>query len=78
MEKKYRLQDGGLITASGPEEFVKNMRLSSRFDSECTDQQYMENFSCRNQCQNGVLVRTDNVEHFVSDLIDTGYIESVS
>lgn len=41
MNKTYTLQDGGTITATCAIEFVTKLRQSSRFDSECTDQEYM-------------------------------------
>lgn len=37
----YTLQDGGTITATCASDFVTKLRESSRFDSECTDQEYM-------------------------------------
>lgn len=41
MMTTYTLQDGGIIAASCPADFVTKLRESSRFDSECTDQEYM-------------------------------------
>ena len=43
----YILADGGRIAASDPSEFVLFMREGSWFDSECTDEEYMVNFSGR-------------------------------
>ena len=43
----YILADGGRIAASGPSEFVRLLREGSWFDSECTDEEYMVNFSGR-------------------------------
>ena len=37
MMTTYTLQDGGIIAASCPADFVTKLRESSRFDSECTD-----------------------------------------
>lgn len=45
MIQTYHLLDGGQITASSPEEFVRLLREGSRFDYDCTDQEYMENFA---------------------------------
>lgn len=41
MTTTYTLQDGGKITATCAADFVTKLRESSRFDSECTDQEYM-------------------------------------
>ena len=38
MIQTYHLLDGGQITASSPEEFVRLLREGSRFDYDCTDQ----------------------------------------
>ena len=47
MIQTYHLLDGGQITAASPEEFVRLLREGSRFDYDCTDQEYMENFARR-------------------------------
>lgn len=73
--KKYKLQDGGIITASSPEEFVTKLRESSKFDSDCTDQEYMKNFSKRCEIQTGAIIRIETASFFVQDLQDTGYLE---
>ena len=41
----YILADGGRIAASAPSEFVRVLREGSWFDSGCTDEEYMVNFS---------------------------------
>jgi hypothetical protein len=73
--KEYKLQDGGIIIASSPADFVTKLRESSKFDSDCTDSDYMINFAYRLKIQSGAIVRTDNPENFVEDLKDTGYLE---
>ena len=72
----YILADGGRIAASGPSEFVRLLREGSWFDSECTDEEYMVNFSGRYRELHGVTVRTDTPEHFMDDLKKYGYIFS--
>ena len=37
----YTLQDGGIITATCASDFVTKLRESSRFDSACTDHEYL-------------------------------------
>ena len=68
MIQTYHLLDGGQITASSPEEFVRLLREGSRFDYDCTDQEYMENFARRYGELHGVSVATDTPEHFLTDL----------
>ena len=63
----YILADGGRIAASDPSEFVRILREGSWFDSECTDGEYMVNFSGRYRELHGVTVRTDTPEHFMDD-----------
>ena len=67
----YILADGGRIAASDPSEFVRILREGSWFDSECTDGEYMVNFSGRYRELHGVTVRTDTPEHFMDDLKST-------
>ena len=69
------LADGGRIAASDPSEFVRILREGSWFDSECTDGEYMVNFSGRYRELHGVTVRTDTPEHFMDDLKKYGYIK---
>lgn len=71
---KYKLKDGGVINASNPQEFVTNMRQSSRFDSDCSDAQYMENFAHRFKIQEGRDISFDMPEHFLQDLLDAGFV----
>lgn len=67
----YILADGGRIAASAPSEFVRVLREGSWFDSGCTDEEYMVNFSGRYKELHGVTVRTDTPEHFMDDLKST-------
>lgn len=75
MKKEYRLQDGGLIAASSPEQFVTNLRLSSKFGADCSDAEYMVSFAARMLVQSGAIVRTDTASNFMDDLKDIGYIQ---
>lgn len=54
MIKTYNLLDGGTITATSPEDFVTQLREGSRFDSECTNQEFMQNFTRRYRELHGV------------------------
>ena len=75
MMTTYTLQDGGIIAASCPADFVTKLRESSRFDSECTDQEYMYHFADRFHDQAGHVVRADTPEHFLKDLLSNGYMK---
>lgn len=72
----YELADGGRIAAGSAEEFVRLLRESSRFDSDCTDEQYIERFASRYKDLRGVQLKTDTPVHFVEDLQKHGYIVS--
>jgi len=72
-QKEYRLEDGGVITASSPEEFVMKLRLSSMFGSNCTDVEYMKEFANRYKIQSGAIIRSDTASNFVDDLQEIGY-----
>lgn len=74
MNKTYRLQDGGTITATCAAHFVTCLRQSSRFDSTCTDQEYMYYFADRYRDQSGHTIRADSPEHFLEDLIAFDYV----
>lgn len=70
----YNLQDGGTITATCAADFVTKLRESSRFDSECTDQEYMYHFADRYHDQSGNVIRAGTPEHFLEDLATLGYL----
>ena len=53
-----------MITASSSLEFVTKLRESSKFNSECTDQEYMINFAHRQNVTSGAVIRTDTASHF--------------
>lgn len=74
MIKTYNLLDGGTITATSLEDFVNKLREGSRFDSECTNQEFMQNFARRYRELHGVDIDTDSFESFVESLIAAGYI----
>ena len=77
MNKTYTLQDGGTITATCAADFVTRLRQSSRFDSSCTDQEYMYHFADRYRDQSGHTIRADSPEHFLEDLVQTQFISEI-
>ena len=75
MKKTYKLEDGGVITAASPEEFITKLREGSRFDSDCTDEEFVKNFAYRYQIKSGNEIRSFPPDAFFSDLIQFGYIK---
>ena len=67
MIKTYNLLDGGIITATSPEDFVTQLREGSRFDSECTNQEFMVNFARRYLELYGIDTQT-NYEGTIQDI----------
>ena len=74
MIKTYQLLDGGKITASSPQEFLKELREGSLFDSNCTDEEFMVRFARRYKELHGTALCTDTPEKFLQNLEESGYI----
>lgn len=74
MIKTYHLQDGGKITATCPEEFLTLLRQGSRFDSECSDHEFMRHFAHRYKLMHGEDVDTSTPTSFLNTLCRYGYI----
>ena len=72
--KKYHLRDGEVIHAESPRQFVTELRMGSKFDSDCTDEEYMRNFADRYKIYSGVDMQYSNADEFLNILIETGYI----
>ena len=73
--KTYRIKgDNHRIVAYSPEEFLHQLHVGSRFDSEGTDEEYMVRFAHRLQELEGYLVSTDSPEEFLADLINRGFV----
>ena len=75
MEKTYKLEDGGVIIATSAEDFITQLREGSRFDSECTDDEFVKNFAYRYKIKSGNEIRIIPPEAFLSDLIQFGYVK---
>ena len=75
--KNYYLRDGEVIQAESPCQFVTELRLGSRFDSDCTDEEYMRNFADREKIYSGVDMKYSNADEFLNVLIETGYVERI-
>lgn len=76
-KKTYKLQDGGTITATCSSDFVTQFRKGSRFDSECTDTEYMNNFAERYKQYSGKTIRTDTPDNFLEDILKYKYAEII-
>ena len=73
--KIYHIKgDNHRIVAYSPEEFLHQLHVGSRFDSEGTDEEYMQRFALRLQELEGYLVSTDSPEAFLADLISHGFV----
>ena len=73
--KTYRIKgDNHRIVAYSPEEFLHQLHAGSRFDSEGTDEEYMQRFALRLQELEGYLVSTDSPAAFLADLITHGFV----
>ena len=73
--KTYHVKgDNHIIVAYSPEEFLHQLHIGSRFDSEGTDTEYMHSFAHRLQELEGYLVSTESPEAFLSDLLAHGFV----
>ena len=70
----YTLRDGGRITATSPADFLHQLHESSFFDNEGTDEEYMQRFAKRLLELDGTIISTDCPDHFLADLIDSGFV----
>lgn len=73
----YIFQGGGYVTASNAEEFVTNMRNSSR-STEATLQDYMVAVSDRCMIDSRKYVRTTSYDDFLQDLISFEYVTQIN
>jgi len=75
---RFVLQDGSSITAIGTDEFVTQLREGSKFDSDCSNEKYMESFAKRYKIQTGNDIRFGSSHEFTDDLIKFGFIQDHS
>ena len=66
--------DGHRVVATSPADFLHQLRMGSRFDSEGTDTEYMRRFARRLQELEGYLVSTESPEAFLTDLLRYGFV----
>lgn len=77
MKKKYKLKDGGTITAISNPDVVTKLRESSKFDHDISDEQFMYDFAFRYKVTTHIDIVFDNSDAFVSELIRTGYLMQI-
>lgn len=73
MKTIYTLRDGSTIAATSPQDFISQLHHGSRFDAHGTDQEYMQRFARRLQELDGTAIRTDTADHFLADLLESGF-----
>lgn len=76
MTTTYTLKDGDQVVATSSSDFLHQLRIGSRFDSEGTDTEYMHRFAHRLQELEGYLVSTESPEAFLADLIAQGFVSA--
>lgn len=74
MKTIYTLRDGGTIAATSPQDFISQLHHGSWFDAHGTDQEYMQRFARRLQELAGTAIRTDTADHFLADLLESGFV----
>lgn len=75
--KTYELTDGGTLATASPEAFLMTLRKSSKFDSDCTNEEYMNQFAERYKIQTGEDIKTDDPETFLSELLRVGFVKEL-
>lgn len=75
--KTYELIDGGTLPATSPEAFVMTMRKSSKFGSDCTNEEFMKQFAERYKIQSGEDIKTDDPDTFLSELARVGFVKEL-
>uniref|UniRef100_A0AB33JCY3 CRIB domain-containing protein n=1 Tax=Prevotella sp. GTC17262 TaxID=3236797 RepID=A0AB33JCY3_9BACT len=74
MTTTYRLKDGDRVVATSPADFLHQLHIGSRFDSEGTDTEYMHRFAQRLQELEGYFVSTESPDAFLADLVAHGFV----
>ena len=69
----YALLGGGTITAASPDEIITEMRFQS-MNPCATSAEFMEQTAEACRLQTGAIISTYNVEEFVADLLENGFL----
>ena len=75
---KYNLKGIGIIEAENNARLVGKMNGISFFGHKKTLSLFMQSTAESCELQNGSIIRTDNEDNFVSDLILNGFIEIIN
>lgn len=72
---KYALLGGGHVEAASPLALVMELRKDSQAWAPTVGiEDFMEEYAKRCNFQTGAVVRTDNVQHFIDDLVAGGFL----
>ena len=72
---KYELLGGGHVEAPSPLALVMELRKDSQQWAPTVGiEDFMEEYAKRCKFQNGAIVRTGNVQHFIDDLVAGGFM----
>ena len=71
--KSYRLQDGDIISGKTDKAIIEDLRAGS-FNKADSLAAYILETAAACQLQNGSIIRTDNYQDFISDLITNNFI----
>lgn len=70
----YILKGGGSITAASPADFVTQLRRMS-FNPGRSIVEYMRYTAAACLLQSGAIIRTDNTELFLEDMLASGFVD---
>ena len=72
---KYELLGGGHVEAASPLGLVMELRKDSQAWAPAVGiEDFMLEYSDRCKFQNGTVVRIDNLQHFIDDLVAGGFL----
>lgn len=74
---KYILMDGGIIDASTDSEFIDKLRTGSKFESDLSEDEFLQNFISRLKLQFGAdikITQENKYENIVLELKKCGYL----
>jgi hypothetical protein len=74
---KYKLTGGGIIQASTPDEFLKELNEKSIFGFQHNQKLFMTDTAIRCFQTNSVHIRTNNAAEFLEDLIKHRFVEVI-
>lgn len=73
--KTYELIDGGTIAAASHADILAELRRSSKFDNDVSDEQYMYDFAKRYETQTGSVLSFSDAGSFIAELFRVEFIK---